>query len=94
MHIATLKKWEYFVDENHTIQNQFYAKGWIKQMRKQVKAANADVKMFNQIVAGLGTEPLFNVSFEFKNLNILSQPIVFPKGHEIYKLNRYQIYEI
>ena len=94
LHIATLHKWEYFVDDNTTnIQNQFSAMGWIKQMRKQVQAVKGDVKMFDEIVAGNGTEPLFNVRFEFKDLHILPQPKVFPKRHKIYKLNRYQIYE-
>ena len=52
LHIATLHKWEYFVDDNTTnIQNQFSAMGWIKQMRKQVQAVKGDVKMFDEIVA-------------------------------------------
>jgi hypothetical protein len=97
LHIATLKKWEYFEDVNYTVQNEFDAKGWIKQMRKQVQAVKGDVKMFNTVVANKGKfkqyEPLFNVRFEFKDLHILPQPKVFPKGHKIYKLNRYRIYE-
>jgi hypothetical protein len=66
-------------------------------MRKQVQAVKGDVKMFNTVVANKGKfkqyEPLFNVRFEFKDLHILPQPKVFPKGHKIYKLNRYRIYE-
>jgi hypothetical protein len=94
LHIATLKKWEYFVDDDIlNIQERFEKKGWISQMRKQIQAVNGNVKMFDEIVAGNGTEPLFNVRFEFKDLYILPQPKVFPKGHRIYGLNRYNIYE-
>jgi hypothetical protein len=63
-------------------------------MRKEVQEVNAHVNMFDQIVAGKGTEPLFNVCFDFKDLDILMQPIVFPKTHKVYGLNRYQIYEL
>jgi hypothetical protein len=95
IHIATLDKWEYFVDDTKlNIQNQFEANGWLTQMRKEVQEVNADVNMFDQIVAGKGTEPLFNVCFDFKDLDILMQPKVFPKKHKVYGLNRYQIYEL
>lgn len=95
LHIATLHKWEYFVDDTKlNIQNQFEANGWLTNMRKEVQAVNAHVIMFDQIVAGNGTEPLLNVCFEFKDLDILKQPKVFPRGHNVYGLNRYQIYEL
>lgn len=98
LHIATLLKWEYFEDVNHTIQSEFEDKGWIKQMRKQVQAVNGNVVMFDTVVANKGKsellEPMFNVRFEFKDLHILPQPKVLPKGHKVYGLNRYQIYEL
>ena len=95
LHIATLLEWENFIDDAKlNIQNQFEANGWLTQMRKELLAVNADVNMFDQIVAGKGTEPLFNVCFEFKDLDILKQPKVFPKGHKVYGLNRYKIYEL
>lgn len=67
-------------------------------MRKQVQAVNGNAVMFDTVVANKGKsellEPMFNVCFEFKDLDILPQPKVLPKGHKVYGLNRYQIYEL
>jgi hypothetical protein len=98
LHIATLHKWEYFVDGTKlNIQNQFEANAWLTKMHKEVQAVNANVNMFDIVVANKGKskqyEPLFNISFEYKDLDILPQPKVFPKGHKIYGLHRYKIYE-
>ena len=99
LHIPTLHKWEYFVDDDIlNIQERFEKKGWITQIRKQVHAVDANVSMFDKVVANKGIskqyEPMFNVRFEFKDLLILPQPKVFPKGHKVYDLDKYFIYEI
>jgi len=99
LHIATLHKWEYFEDDTKlNIQNQFEANAWLTKMHKEVQAVNANVNMFDIVVANKGKskqyEPLFNISFEYKDLDILKQPKVFPKTHKVYGLNRYQIYEL
>ena len=98
LHIATLPKWEYFEDDTKlNIQNQFEANAWLTKMHKEVQAVNANVNMFDIVVANKGkskqNEPLFNISFEYKDLDILKQPKVFPKTHKVYGLNRYLIYE-
>jgi hypothetical protein len=97
LHIATIHEWEYFVDDGKlNIQDQFEANGWLKQMRRQLLAVNADVNMFDIVVANKGKsnqyEPLFNICFEYKDLEILKHPNVFLKGHKVYGLNRYLIY--
>lgn len=94
IHIATLGKWKYFEDNKNDIQSEFEKKGWLKNMREQILKVGADENMFDTVVAQNGTEPLFNVCFEFEDLEILKQTKIFPQDHRIQTLNRYLIYEL
>ena len=93
LHVVSIKKWNHFIDENDQVLNQFKQNGWLKRMRNDVSAINGKVLEFDKVAAKNGTEPLFNICFDFKDLEIKAKPTVFPKNHPVYKLNRFRIYQ-
>jgi hypothetical protein len=93
--IAELEKWEFVKSSDSiAITKKFKINGWLKKMRKQVEDIGGDLTKFDEVAAGKGNESLFNICFDFKDLNIYSVPILVKKGNPIIGFNRYQLYDI
>ena len=92
--IAELSHWNYVsFEESKTIADQYKEAGHIKAMRAQVAEIGADTAMFDKIANGESATPLFNIHFEFKNLNVYTVPIALKEEHPLSQMNQYVLYD-